>query len=384
MNRLCEKEWQAESALYRELLKKELEEEYEEKLTAWKNCWEWDGDAASYVKSATIPSVIETAPAEPIMWNKSAEVVALFLETLAKLFGAGCSIFLYGPDETGEIGIASIDAPIPEMQTNKELRNFDPKIYNAMVNTCLHFAKMAFTTHLIYQAPEYCAMRQAEAESGRKEERKSDESTKADIQQPSAPGVQMDSDKRPGDSPDPGPGSPVPEGTGSTQEPRPDSPGIQSPVRASSSVVTSLQPPSTTASLPVLDDISDPSKTLTNLSNTVANPPNNVADPIDNVANSSNNITLPFVDITGAINSTDTSNLVLPPRLSNAPDMTVLNCSSQLLDNHPPTPAATFQSFSNDSGLHLSNLTTQTSPVAHPSLFMDFSSAASCHTHSNT
>ncbi|KAG7090382.1 hypothetical protein E1B28_009501 [Marasmius oreades] len=90
MNSFASLKWEREPQDFKEQLHEENETRYKMDMDARKNREQWAGDAQGYEKA----------------WTKANEILPVLSESVARLFGAGCTIFLYGPCADGKTNVS--------------------------------------------------------------------------------------------------------------------------------------------------------------------------------------------------------------------------------------------------------------------------------------
>ncbi|KAL0576142.1 hypothetical protein V5O48_005833 [Marasmius crinis-equi] len=135
-NEYCDARWAKESEDFKAAMRKEMNENYAKEMKDHKDRMKWKDDAESYAK----------------VWAKAPNLLPTIVLALAKVFGSGCSIFLYGPRADGEITVDSVSATIPGAISRKDLSEFCPEVNARMHATCQQFAEALFSK-------EYCKSR---------------------------------------------------------------------------------------------------------------------------------------------------------------------------------------------------------------------------------
>ncbi|KAL0058162.1 hypothetical protein AAF712_015169 [Marasmius tenuissimus] len=136
LNAYCRRKWEQEDEEEKEKIRAEIEANYCEEKAEHARLGQWSNDAEGYLE----------------VQRRIEEIMVPIADAIAQLFGLGVSIFLYGPRANGKIGVDSISSEVPDTQTNRYLKDFDPKAMSRVHAFCERFAQATFT-------PEYCRSR---------------------------------------------------------------------------------------------------------------------------------------------------------------------------------------------------------------------------------
>ncbi|KAL0057729.1 hypothetical protein AAF712_015621 [Marasmius tenuissimus] len=136
MNAYCRRKWDQEPEEEKEKVRAKIDTKYHKEQAEYSRRGAWTNDAEGFLK----------------VQQRTENILVPVADGLSKLFGNGVVIFLYGPRANGKIGVDSISSVVPDTQTNRYLKDFDPKAMNKAHAFCEHFAQATFT-------PEYCKSR---------------------------------------------------------------------------------------------------------------------------------------------------------------------------------------------------------------------------------
>ncbi|KAG7094301.1 hypothetical protein E1B28_007902 [Marasmius oreades] len=133
MNAFTARKWAKESEEFKNELREFLERKYAEELEAWKKREEWTLDASGY----------------KMAWKKANKILPMISHSISKMFGAGCTILIYGPCGDGTTTVSSVFSIIPDATTSKDVKEFDEAAYNVTHSLCLKYANSAFSSEYI-------------------------------------------------------------------------------------------------------------------------------------------------------------------------------------------------------------------------------------------